>query len=61
MNFGFFVFTALLISMICGAIYLFKQVLDNVQFSKNPKVQRAAEIAVKVAIGLFACMLVYVV
>lgn len=61
MDFGFFLLTVLLIAFICGAIYLFKWVLDNVQFSENSKTQRVIEIILKVAIGLFACMLAYVV
>lgn len=61
MDFGFFVITVLLIAFICGAIYFLKYILDHVEFSKNPKAQRAAEIAIKVTIGIFAGMLFYVV
>lgn len=57
----FYIMTLLFIAAICGIIYFFKQVLDNVQFSANPKKQRAAEIVIKVAIGLFTCTLAYVV
>lgn len=58
---GFYIITLLFIAFICGAIHFFKYVLNNVEFSKNPKAQRAAEITIKVTIGIFAGMLIYVV
>ena len=61
MDFGFFILSVLLIATICGVIYFFKQILDNVQFSKNPKTQRIAEIGIKVLIGILGGFLVYVV
>lgn len=61
MDIGFFILTVLLIAFISGAICFLKYMLKNVQFSMNPKAQRAAEIAIKVIIGIFACSLVYVV
>lgn len=61
MTIGFFALTILLVAFISGAIYFLKYVLDNVEFSKSPKAQRAAEVALKVTIGIFAGMLVYVV
>lgn len=61
MTIGFFIFTVLLIAMLCGTIYILGWALQNVEFSPNPKAQRKWETAVKVIRVIFCCVLAYVV
>lgn len=61
MTIGFFILTVLLIAILSAIIYALKWSLGNVLFSENPKIQRIAEIIVKVLIVVFSAVLAYVI
>lgn len=59
MNIAFFIVCIIGIVVLCGGIFYFKWVLKTYYFSKNPKIQRGAEIAMKGLIMAFYGALAY--
>lgn len=60
MSVGFFIFTVVLIVLLCGMLYFLKWALHNVEFSEKPKVQRRYEIGLKVLMIIFGACLSYI-